>query len=505
MTANHQDLRRDLDTIRDTAAAVLRRERRRRTTMPALRAGVRVCVMTAVGLLAGSLLATVLGLPFAAMTWPLQGAIVLLPGAMLAGYLLLAANISPISADTALTTADSRHGLEDRLRTSAEFLASTERSSFMEAALLDAADHCTEIRGKQFPEQLETAGSPAAVLSWLAVALLLLGITAWIPAPEQAEVATDPQTGDHIAQLSPIAARPRQQPRDKAPEAQQPEPTRAKAPNRPQQETAPPSRRDSQLSEAEKKTQGIMGSGQSADAASASGKSQARGAPSSQAQASKSGKKSKKKQKAKKPKKAKPQEAAKQPKKPNEDSGSTAGRGAASGSNKSPSASPWESKDQVTSEDEDDLENDEEVDDEFDNSDARGGVQPHLRDRRPPVNRDLGIGFGNQKNPDANGRGGPSELKKSRGVASLVLGVPIPDHVKGRPNPGKTKITQERVEPQAENARPTDATARTPRQAPIGHVARPEMTPWMRDLVRSYFQTLRDKSRQATKDPTPAK
>ena len=35
-------------------------------------------------------------------------------------------------------------------------------------------------------------------------------------------------------------------------------------------------------------------------------------------------------------------------------------------------------------------------------------------------------------------------------VASLVLGVPIPDRVKGRPGPGRTKITQERVEPEAE-------------------------------------------------------
>ena len=50
------------------------------------------------------------------------------------------------------------------------------------------------------------------------------------------------------------------------------------------------------------------------------------------------------------------------------------------------------------------------------------------------------IGFGNRPSPDANGRGGPSQAKKSRGTASLILGVPIPDHIKGQPNPGKTKI-----------------------------------------------------------------
>ena len=58
------------------------------------------------------------------------------------------------------------------------------------------------------------------------------------------------------------------------------------------------------------------------------------------------------------------------PKEPEDDSGATAGRGAAAGSNKSPASSPWSSKDQVVSEDEEDLEQDEEVDDEFDDSDA---------------------------------------------------------------------------------------------------------------------------------------
>ena len=113
------------------------------------------------------------------------------------------------------------------------------------------------------------------------------------------------------------------------------------------------------------------------------------------------------------------------------------------------------------------------------------------------MNRDLGIGFGNQKNPDANGRGGPSEQKKSRGVASLVLGVPIPDHVKGRPNPGKTKITQERVEPMAEDAEPVTAGERRQRETPVGHLSRPDLLPWMRDLLKSYYLSLR--SEEASK------
>ena len=90
-------------------------------------------------------------------------------------------------------------------------------------------------------------------------------------------------------------------------------------------------------------------------------------------------------------------------------------------------------------------------------------------------------------------------MKKSRGVASLVLGVPIPDHIKGRPNAGKTKITQERVEPKVEDSTAATATARSPRKAPFGHFANPELAPWMRDLIRTYFKAIRAPSKPQPK------
>ena len=86
--------------------------------------------------------------------------------------------------------------------------------------------------------------------------------------------------------------------------------------------------------------------------------------------------------------------------------------------------------------DDDEIDEEDEIEDEDESEEARGGVQPSLRDRKPPVNRDLRIGFGNQKNPDANGRGGPSAQKKSRGVASLVLGVSDPRPREGAGEPG---------------------------------------------------------------------
>ncbi|MEC8493875.1 MAG: hypothetical protein VXZ39_03060, partial [Planctomycetota bacterium] len=141
--------------------------------------------------------------------------------------------------------------------------------------------------------------------------------------------------------------------------------------------------------------------------------------------------------------------------------------------------------------DDQEIEDDEETDDDEEEQENRGGVQPSLRDRRPPVSRDLQIGFGNRPNPDANGRGGPSEQKKSRGVASLVLGVPIPDRIKGRPGPGPTKITQERIEPEAEDAAAVTAGARAPRSGELERPGALRLDPSLRAMVRDYFLALR--------------
>ncbi|MFQ5506938.1 MAG: hypothetical protein ACE5F1_19375, partial [Planctomycetota bacterium] len=397
---------------------------------------------------------------------------------------------------------DARWGLEDRLQTAAEFLGRSERSAFMEAALLDARGFARRASSEAIP----LAAGPYR--SWLrarcygGAVLLLLLAALWMPAAERRpdfRGTADVMRGGLLVPGGEQAkAGPEEEPVEPRSEEESQEPERL--PGR--RTRAREGRKDSRLDAELKKTRGALGSGQSADAASASGASQARGVPSSQAQASLTAKKPARTRKKQEQKRKKPASEAPARREPEEDSGATAGRGAASGSNKSPSASPWASKDQVTSDDEEDLEEDEEVDDEFDNSDARGGVQPHLRDRRPPVNRDLGIGFGNMKNPDANGRGGPSELKKSRGVAALVLGVPIPDHVKGQPGPGKTKITQERVEPEAEDAAAVEATARRPREAPVGHLDRPELEAWMRELLRSYYRIIRRDSSNADKVET---
>ena len=233
----------------------------------------------------------------------------------------------------------------------------------------------------------------------------------------------------------------------------------------------------------------MAGSGRSSGAQSTSGAGPSRGAPSNQSQ--ESDEREPKEPKEQRTPEARPpaDQPPRDPRTAEEDSGATAGMGSARGSNRNPTASNWQSRDQQGTPDEEDIDDDTDIEDEDEEQENRGGMQPNLRDRKPPVSRDLRIGFGNNANPDANGRGGPSEQKKSRGTASLVLGVPVPDRVKGQPNPGRTRITQERVEPREEDAGATAAEERVPRAMPSGPVARASLQPWMRSLVSDYFDS----------------
>lgn len=399
--------------------------------------------------------------------------------------------LEAVSDEVAIAEVDRALGLEDRLIAAHEFIAIEDPGPFHRAAIEDADAAADVAIERGLPRPVRPHVGPAPALRGLGAALLVvaaLAIDLPLPAPGPAGDFGPAGDSPRLAERSPDRADEAERPPVEPPVAPERE---APPADRNTSGTEPGGERSGEISEDVKKTIGKTTSGKSSSAAAASGASRSKGTPSNQSQASEAPEKRSKRPN-KKPKEGDPdRDADAKEREPEEMSGATAGRGAASGSSKSPSASKWSSKDQVTSDDEEELEEDEEVDDEFDDSEARGGVQPQLRDRKPPVNRDLTIGFGNQKNPDANGRGGASEQKKSRGVATLVLGVPIPDHVKGRPNPGKTKITQERVEPQEEQAAAVQASARPPRSEAIGRVPAPDLLPWMRDLVVEYFSDIR--------------
>jgi len=408
-----------------------------------------------------------------------------------------------VNRGAALAAVDDQLASADRLRTADAFLAEPARSGFMQAAVEDAT---------RFVEAGRAAGvtPPAAriharIMERIAVpgAIALLVLAFWLsrlaPSPDPLLIthgAANPVAGAAEARVvEDVLPPPEPAVTPEAPPTPDREMRREQTRSR---ANAPVSR---SIPEGAEEAHGSMGVGQTSESDQSSNPSSARGAPSSQGQPSKPSKTPKKKSR-KPSKKPRDRTQEEQPQKETKDpAGSTAGQGSSKGSNRNPAVSDWSSRDQVHTPDDDQTDEEEDVDDEEEEQESRGGLQPNLRDRRPPVNRDLRIGFGNGKSPDANSRGGPSQPKKSRGVASFVLGVPIPDRVKGQPNPGKTKVTQQRIEPEAEDADPQTASGGLPRAGANDPVFHPVLNPWMRELVRSYFLEQRQVRPQSPNAP----
>lgn len=400
-----------------------------------------------------------------------------------------------------LSRIDRELGLLDRLPTAHEFIGRGDRGPFMQAAIEDAEEAARRANTEPLPEREPAPLVHPDVWRRVAGAAVVLLLAIWI-APRGTGIGVPTSSVGDIPSSATEATEARA---PDVPPTVPPEPERPTESVDPRKGTSPPSAEATagELPEQAKDARGATGVGDSAEAAAATGASRSKGTPSGQGQVSVPDDKERKPRPRKPAKKPEDEDDTEKEPKPGERSGATAGSGASGGSNRNPSTTEWTSKDQVTQTEEDPLEHDEDVDDEESDQEARGGVQPMLRDRRPPANRDLTIGFGNEPNPDANGRGGPSQMKKSRGVASLVLGVPIPDHVKGQSNPGRTKITQERIEPREDDRTPASAGARTPRASPIGAVEPLPLGPWLRRIVRSYF--LRDSGSTPQQSAAPSR
>ncbi len=142
---------------------------------------------------------------------------------------------------------------------------------------------------------------------------------------------------------------------------------------------------------------------------------------------------------------------------------------------------------------------DEDVEDEKEETEQRGGVMPMTRDRMQAPSRELSIS-GN--GPPDDGRGGPTPPKKSRGTASLVLGVRLPDQVRGQTNPGTAKTTIEQIPPVPQAEAPRPATA-APSAGPSPHVQTPARPLGdLAETVRRYHELLRGRT---PREPAPQK
>jgi hypothetical protein len=384
----------------------------------------------------------------------------------------------------ALSLVDRELGLADRLTTADEFLAVRERSGFMQAAIEDAVPHAERARSAELRGRPDTQTMRTRALVWPAVGVALFAATLLVHGSASTAV---PDASVSVASArDPSAGRrdpPKETPAETRPEAVHP---REKAIPAPAAGRAQVSKRTGERDAAmeEKRAEGLTKPGESAAAAAPSGSASAKGQPTAQTQPSLGEEPKKKTQRKPKPQAARDEKPGER-KDVKDSSGSTMSRGSGGGSTKNPVASEWDTKDEIQMPEDEKAEDDQDVDDEETKDESRGGMQPSLRDRRPPPNRDLSIGWGNQ--PGGEGRGGPSPQKKQRGTASLVLGVPIPDHVKGQINPGTTKITQERVRPTTEDWEALAACDETPRTGPAGHVGSAAVDPAVRRILRAYW------------------
>ncbi len=490
---DREELRRELDELAQRGLGALRRAAFQDALARAVDRGAPLVLATPLAIAAWQVVRNAAGLAPAHVSLAgLALATLLVPAAAALGWALWAA-ARPFGRRAALRAVDEHLGCVDRLLTADELALRARTSDFEEAALADGAAWAERARALPIrlparPVHLGTRAQLFAIGAYLAFAL-----AAWTGslAPAAPDLAAEP-AGEPRAELAALDAA------ERSGDAEAPAPRdvelferRAEAP--PRSSEARSESRDAAVDATSqaKEARGRTAAGRSSEARSSSGRSESRGTPSKQNQASKAAaEKAGEREPAPRPPSPAPDDVERK-QVDEEESGATAGRGSSRGSNRNPVATDWVSKDQVTTPDDDDLEDDDEVDDEDEEQESRGGIQPNLRDRKPPVSRDLRIGFGNAKSPDGNGRGGPSEQKKSRGVASLVLGVPIPDRIKGQPNAGRTKVTQERIEPEPEEAHAEVAQERAPRTTPAGTLTRPELAPWMRALVQSYFLELR--------------
>lgn len=184
-----------------------------------------------------------------------------------------------------------------------------------------------------------------------------------------------------------------------------------------------------------------------------------------------------------------------------QEASSAVAQGASGGGSVSAIHHLWAERSRTTEGEQEEAENDETVEDESQSSVQRGGIQPSLKDRQEAPSRELGIS--GEQGPPGSGRGGPTPPKKSRGTASLVLGVPIPDFVKGRPGPGQTKITHERIEPSPMPGEPSIRVDVTGRTLPEGVCPRFDVPPAWAGLVEKYLVALHSSDRSITEQGPP--
>ena len=430
--------------------------------------------------------------------WPLGGVATIavalaVPLASVLAATLIAYLRRPPSRALALAFYDHRLGLRDRLQAADELARRGVADGFAQAAILDAGAFARQALGAVLPKAawrwpaLRAERWPLGALALVALVagLLLRGETLAYAggapdvaslAPEELETLSEEQAA--AQQEAPPAATPR------LPPAAQSAPRLADAAEFAARagERLPPAtstfaddaeQADSAAVHAQPSQAGLAAAGAAARSAE-----QTRRPPDKRARRAEG----KRRQETRK----QPEESASR--------GVAGGTGTSAGSRLASSDHPAADNKARNNEATDEVEDDAE-DEEDEEQKAASTRRPMLNNRKAPVDRSLSpSGTGDQERDDLNGRSGPGGLKKTRGVAAMLLGVPMPDHLRGKPNPGRVKVRREHAPPEEKTVLAMDAGARGSRDQPFGDINHMRLPPPARSTVRNYFLAQRERA-----------
>lgn len=378
-------------------------------------------------------------------------------------------------------------GLKDRLQAADQYLAKESLSDFEQAAVEDARGHAqTALSRKLSPVAIRPPDliPPHRRLGVLAAVLLAAAL--WMGQYSASDASVSETM---VAEAVPADLRENSDLTQVLPDPLRPRPASLAAKRNTEVEV-PKSEADSRAGEMESRE--FSTQRQSTDR-SAAGSDARRSNRARQAQSGASGQRSEQQEqeqnesRKREPKKKPPRESQKEtPDQPKESAGLKGGKGEMAGGRMAASDhSSAQDKTQQPEPEGDSEDGDEEEDEE---QKAGSASKPLINQRKAPVNRSLTPSAdSDQERDDLNGRGGPGGLKKTRGVAAMLLGVPLPDYLQGKVNPGRMKIQSEQGRAEEHQADPALARERPARDGAVGHTLHREIPPLSRDVVRNYF------------------
>ena len=395
---------------------------------------------------------------------------------------------------------DRELGLKDRLQAADQYLAKAGRSDFEQAAVEDARAYAqTALERKLPPVVIRPPGWIPPHRRLGALAAVLLAAALWIGQHSASEASVSETL---VAEAVPGDLRRGPDMTQVLPDPLQPRPASISA-RRNTEVEVPKSEAESDQGEMEASD---FSARRQSDNRSAAGSDARRSNRARQAQSGASGQRAEKQEqdesepRKNQPKEQKPRDPPKEEEdQPKESAGLKGGRGEMSGGRMAASdhAAAQDKTRQPEPEGDSDF-GDEEEDEE---QKAGSASKPLISQRKAPVNRSLTPSAdSDQERDDLNGRGGPSGLKKTRGVAAMLLGVPLPDYLQGKVNPGRMKIQSEQGRAEEHQADSALARERPARDAAVGHTLHREIPPLGRDVVRNYFLAQRTNGGQGPEE-----